>query len=425
MQRRKMMISILAGIMALIMVLGLVAMIIPTPASAANSSSELKNQLDALKAEKAAMDEKIKELEGKLSDNLGELEKMVTQKDVIDQEIFMLHEQVLNINEQISAYSLLIADKQEELEAAEARLEELNRKNKERIRAMEEDGALSYWSVLFQANDFSDLLDRLNMIEEIAASDQRRLKEMRDAAELVANAKAELETERAALEQTKLELKGSQEKLEIRRAEADELLAQLLATGDEYQKLVDAAEDEASRLDGAISDKKDEYEKQKYQEWLATSVPPTTQKPTQSSGGTGGSGTNINGITWLVPCNYILFTSAYGNRVHPITGKYSFHDGVDLAANKGTPIIASRSGIVDQAGYGSANGYYVYIDHMDGYQTRYLHMTHYIVKKGDYVSAGQVIGYMGSTGWSTGPHLHFGIYYNGKSVNPANYIKIR
>lgn len=425
MQRRKQWISILAGLLALVMVLGLVAMIVPTPASAANSSSEIKKQLDELKADKAAMDAKIKELEGKLSDNLKEMEKMVAQKDIIDQEIFMLHEQVLNINEQISAYSLLIADKQEELEAAQARLEELNKKNKERIRAMEEDGTLSYWSVLFQANDFSDLLDRLNMIEEIAASDQRRLKELSQAAELVANAKAELETERAALEQTKQELNQSQEKLELRRAEADELLAQLLATGDEYQKLVDAAEEEASRLDGAISDKNDEYEKKKYQEWLATSVPPTTKEPSYSSGGTAGTGTNVDGITWLVPCNYILFTSAYGNRVHPITGKWSFHDGVDLAAKQGTPIIASRSGVVDEVGYGTANGYYVYIDHMDGFQTRYLHMTHYIVKKGDYVTAGQVIGYMGSTGWSTGPHLHFGIYYNGKSVNPANYISIR
>lgn len=423
MQQRKRLIAIVAGILVAVMVFGLLGSIVPTLASAAESSSEIKKQLDALKKDKEKIDATIKDLQGKLSDNLTEMEQIVAQKNYIDQEIFALHEQVANITEQIAVYSLLIADKQEELTAAEIRLEELTLKNKERIRAMEEDGTLSYWSVLFQANDFSDLLDRLNMIQEIAASDQRRLDEMSKAAEEVANAKAELETERKALETTREELGTYQESLRVKRAEADKLLAQLVATGEEYQALVDAAEEEASKLEDDIEDKEDEYEDAKYQEWLATSVPPTTKPPVW--GGSAGEGSIIDGITWLVPCDYILFTSAYGMRYHPVYHRWSLHDGVDLAADEGTPIIASRSGVVDEAGFGSANGFYVYIDHMDGFQTRYLHMTHYIVDVGDYVSAGQVIGYMGSTGASTGPHLHFGIYYKGSSVNPANYINIR
>ena len=421
--KRRLMVSILAGVLAVVMILSIIFMVVPT-AGAASTSSELKQQLDALKADKAEIDQKIKELRGQLSSNLNEMEQIVAQKNVIDQEIFMLHEQVNNINSQIATYALLIADKQEELEAAEARLAELNEKNKERIRTMEEDGTLSYWSVLFQANDFADLLDRLNMVEEIAASDQRRLEEMSEAAKLVATTKAELETEMAVLEQTKAELKASEETLNVKRAEADALLTQLIATGKEYETLLDSAEQDVEALLGKIEDKEEEYDNAKYQEWLATSVPPTTRPP-QFSGGAAGEGNTVGGITWLVPCNYSNFSSPYGWRIHPVYGDWRFHSGVDLGASSGTPIIATRSGIVTLAEYSWSAGYWVTIDHMDGFESKYLHMTHYIVKKGDYVSAGQVIGYVGSTGTSTGPHLHFGIYYNGNSVNPANYINIR
>lgn len=424
MRNRKLWVSIMAGILATVMILSLIGSILPVLADAATSSSELKNQLDALKEDKNKIDATIAGLKGQLSDNMSEMEQIVNQKNVIDQEIFMLHEKVDNINEQIATYTLLIADKQEELDAAQKRLADLNEKNKERIRAMEEDGELSYWSVLFQASDFADLLDRINMVEEIAASDHRRLQEMSKAAKEVEDAKAELETERAALEQTKEELSVSQQELESKRVDADKLLTQLIATGEEYEALLDRAEQEVNDLLDKIDDKEKEYDNAKYQEWLATSVPPTT-KPPVFSGGVAGEGSVINGVTWLVPCNYVSFTSPYGNRYHPISGKWSFHNGVDLAGPSGTPIIASRSGVVTVATYDWAAGYYVTIDHTDGFETKYLHMTHYIVSVGDYVSAGQVIGYMGSTGSSTGSHLHFGVYYNGSSVNPAGYINIR
>ena len=112
-------------------------------------------------------------------------------------------------------------------------------------------------------------------------------------------------------------------------------------------------------------------------------------------------------------------------RIHPIYGDYRFHYGVDLSAPQGTPIYATRGGQVTIASYEAGGaGYWVSINHMDGFSSRYMHMTHFIVSPGQYVAAGQVIGYCGSTGGSTGPHLHFGIYYNGAAVNPAKYIKI-
>ena len=421
MMNRRLWVCIMAGILALVMVLGMIFMIVPTPANAATSSSELKQQLDALKAQKAENDAKIAELKNQYQANLDEFENIVAQKSVLDQEIFTLHDQVTNINSQIATYTLMIADKQAELDEAQARLDELTEQNKARIRAMEENGKLSYWSVLFRANSFADLLDRLNMIEEIAAADQRRLKEMSEAAEAVQKAKAELETEKEALEQTKQELEASRVELETKRTEADELLAKLIETGAEFDSLLDKAEQDASDLSDKISDKKDEYDDAKYQEWLATSVPPTTRPP-QFAGGAAGEGNTVGGKTWLIPCNYSTVSSPYGWRIHPVYGDQRFHNGVDLAAGTGTPIIATRSGIVSIAMYSWSAGYYVAIDHRDGFESKYMHMTHYIVSVGQYVSAGQVIGYVGSTGISTGPHLHFGISYAGTYVNPLAYI---
>ena len=422
MRKRKLFVSILAGVMAAILVLSLVAGVLPYLVNAAPTSSELKNQLDALKEDKKKIDSQIAELEGQLSDNLSDMKDIVNQKNTIDQQIFMLHEQVSNLNEQIVAYGNLIADKQDELDAAEARLAELNEKNKERIRTMEEDGSLSYWSVLFKANDFADLLDRLNMVEEIAAADQRRLKEMSEAAQVVADAKASLETEKAGLEENKKSLSATQEELEVKRTEADKLLSELMAAGEEYEALLAEAEAAAGQLADDIQDVKVAYDDAKYKEWLATSVPPTTSpKPT---GGSAGGSNIVAGITWLVPCSYTRYSSPFGYRVHPVYKDWRFHYGVDLAAPSGTPIIATRSGVVATAKFSSSAGYYVTVDHQDGFSSQYMHMTHYIVSEGDSVSAGQVIGYVGSTGTSTGPHLHFSILYNGSHVNPANYIKI-
>lgn len=426
MDKRKLIVSILAGLLALVMIFGLVAGFIPTQVSAA-SSSEIKKQLDALKEDKKAIQEEIAKLKDQIDENQSEMEKMVQKKDLIDQEIFLKYQEIANINEQISAYSLLIADKQEELVEAEARFAELSAKNKERIRAMEEGGQINYWSVLFQANSFSDLLDRLNMVQEIAAADQRRLKELDEAAKAVSAAKVSLEEEKAGMEVIKEELDAAQADLEVKREEADKILADLVATGAEYEALMEESEEKQDELSKQIANKQSEYNKAKYQEWLATSVPPTTKatspKPTSGGGGTGNN--TVGGIKWKVPINYTMVSSPFGYRYHPISGKYKMHYGVDLAAPKGRPIYATRGGTVSYTGYEAGGaGYWVQINHGDGYKSVYMHMTHYIVKTGQNVSQGQVIGYCGSTGGSTGPHLHFGISYNGTYVNPANYIKI-
>lgn len=222
MKNRKLWVSVIAGLLALAMLATLVAGILPRDASAA-TSSELKDQLNDLKGEKDKLMEKIEELEKQQSDNFHDMQSLINQKDIIDQQVALLYAEMQNVDDQIAAYSLLIADKQEELELAQKRLAELNQKNKERIRAMEEEGELSYWSVLFKANSFSDLLDRLNMINEIAAADRRRLKEMSEAAEIVEKAKADLTAEKAELEKTKIEQEKTRQTLEAKNAEADKI----------------------------------------------------------------------------------------------------------------------------------------------------------------------------------------------------------
>jgi murein DD-endopeptidase MepM/ murein hydrolase activator NlpD len=408
MDKRRLIISIIAGLLAALMIFGIVASIIPV--DAAKSSSQIKEEINDLKSDKKKIEKELAKLEGQLSSNLSEMKDIVAQKNVIDQQVGLLHEQIQNINDEILAYNELIADKQAELDAATARWQELSDKYKERIRTMEEDGSVSYWAVLFKAKSFPDLLDRLNMIQEIAASDQRRLQELNDAAQEVADAKASLVAEKTALEASKTELEATNAKLEESRAETDRLLKELIATGDKYQKLIDEAEAKESEAKATLSKLEYEYDAAKereYQEWLAQQKP----QGVPNSGG------------WVMPIRYDIVTSGYGYRIHPIYGTKRMHHGIDLAAPKGRAIVASRSGIVTNANYESDAGYNVTINHMDGFASVYMHMTHYIVSKGDKVVAGQVIGYCGSTGASTGPHLHFGIYYNGSSVNPAHYLR--
>ena len=184
MKNRKRLVSILSGILAAVMLLTLLLSILPTHASAA-SSSEIRKQINQLKKEKEELKDKIDDVKEQYQANENEIADIISRKNVIDQEIQLLSEQITNMNDQLSAYNLLIADKQDELDNAEGLYDQLNEENKLRVRTMEEEGEVSYWEVLFKANSFSDLLDRLNMVEEIAASDNRRLKQLSDAADAV------------------------------------------------------------------------------------------------------------------------------------------------------------------------------------------------------------------------------------------------
>jgi len=428
MKNRKKFVSIFAGIMAAIMLLTLVLSLIPVPASAA-SSREIKKQIEQLKKDKKELEAQIEDVKDQYEENEDEIEDIVDKKYAIDQEIVLLYEQIDNINQQISAYTLLIADQQDELDAAEDRYAALNEKNKERIRAMEEDGTVSYWAVLFKANSFSDLLDRLDMIDEIAAADKRRLQELREAAEAVVEAQNLLIAEKDEIELTRLELDETQQQLEDKQAESQKLLNQLIEKGYELEELHEKYEQDKNDLLDEIAKKQEEYEIQKeleYIAYMATYVPPTKapsgDSDDSSSGSTQATTPAVSSGGWMVPCSYVLLSSPFGNRKSPTAGASSNHQGVDLAGSRGTPIKASKAGVVTVRSSSRSAGNYVTIKHDNTYSSIYMHMENSIVKKGQTVSQGQVIGYMGDSGITTGVHLHFGIIKNGSYVNPASYM---
>ena len=432
MKNRKKMVSVMAGIMAFIMLLSLILGLLPTRVHAA-SSSEIRKQINKLKEEKEEIKDKISEVKEQYQQNENEIADIISRKNVIDQEIQLLYTQIENMNAQLSAYNVLIADKQEELDVAEANYQALSDENKIRIRAMEEEGAVTYWEVLFKANSFSDLLDRLNIVEEIAASDNRRMKELSQAADQVAVAQEELMGEKDEMEVAKQELDAAQEELDGKRQEADALIQELLTKADDLAALEAEFEAQEAEFLTMIAQKEEEFDEAKQREWeayMATYVPPTTTPPAGStnnststnSGSSGGSGGSYSG-GWVVPCSYTSITSPFGYRTAPTTGASTYHQGVDLDTGTGWPVVATRAGTA-YTGYGSAAGNYITIDHHDGFKSIYMHLSGFSVSNGTNVGAGQQIGLTGSTGVSTGDHLHFGISLNGVYVNPCSYVPL-
>ena len=397
--------SLTALVLAAVLVVG----VLPTQAQAAKSSSAIQQELNALKNENKAIQAEINAIQSQYDANASEIQDLVNQKNAVDQEISLLNAQVENLNEQIAAYSQLIADSQDELDIAQFTLNGLNEKHKLRIRAMEEEGTVSYWSVIFEANSFIDMLDRINMMQEIAASDQARLEEMRQAAAQVEAAQEQMLLGKAELEVSNAELAESQAILEERRTASDAILRELAKKQDEFQAMLDESEALQDDLMLSIAAKEKELADAKYEEKLAA----------QAAAG----GAPASDATWVTPVSGYTLTSPFGMRMHPVLGYERMHNGIDMACAQGTPIYATRAGKVTTASYQAGGaGYYVSINHLDGFSSIYMHMTHYVVSAGQTVSQGQLIGYVGSTGVSTGPHLHFGISYAGSYVNPLAYI---
>ena len=381
----------------------------------AKSSDEIRDELGQLEQQAEENRKEMEELEEKISQNFSQMETLVESKDAIDRQISLLYDQRDNLTAQIRAYGQLVADRQEQLDTARSDLEALREQYKDRIRAMEEQGNLSYWSVLFKASSFADLLDRLQMIREIAEADQRRMEELSRAAEDVETAKKELEGEKESLEASRQELEALEAALTEKRALAEEMLRQLVEREAEFRELLAQSEEKQDSLMEQLAQKETELDEAEYREWLESYVPPVTQEPTPEI--------PESDSDWITPVSGYVLSSPFGMRMHPILGYERMHNGIDMACDEGTPIYASRGGVVAVADYQAGGaGNYVQIDHGDGYKSIYMHMTRYIVSPGQYVAPGQIIGYVGNTGLSKGNHLHFGISYNGTYVNPLEYI---
>lgn len=407
-------------VLAAVMLLGLVSSALIIMVNAA-SSADIKKELNGLRNEQAELKKQRDALQAQINENKSKTQTLVEKKSDIDQQISVTQASIDNLNEQIQQYSLLIANKQSELEASQAEEQRLNEQYKTRIRSMEETGSISYWAILFGANSFSDLLDKIDVIQEIAKADQLMLEKMKAISEQIASERTELEAQLAELDATKQELGTQEQELEAQRAEQDELLNEMLKAYEEMNAdYMQNMADEAA-LSEEIAKSEAAYYEALSKEEAARIAEQNRQNNNKGSSSNSSGATNTGG--WLYPLPYqCQVTDSYGYRIHPLTKKYSWHNGVDFAANAGTAILATKSGTVTTATYAEAWGYYVVINHGDGYSSLYAHQPSLSVSVGQYVTQGQTIGYVGSTGYSTGPHLHFTIYYNGSDVNPFNYI---
>ena len=382
--------------------------VLPSPVFAA-SSKEIQKQIDGLKSKKAELQKEIDAIQKDYDANFSEMEALVAEKNTIDQEMTLISSKIEATNEEITAYSQLIADTQEELEDAQEKLRDLSEAHRQRIQVMEEEGKLSYWEVLFQANSFTDLLDRMNMIEEINAADRRRIEQMRIAADIVNATQMNLANEKSALEDVRAELDQEEAVLAEKSLQYYDLLYELEQKAEEFEVLIAESEILQEELMAEIAAKEKDLKEAKYDEYLARLALQGDNPPSNAS--------------WTTPVSGYRLTSAFGMRKHPVLKVTRMHNGIDMACPAGTPIYATRAGTVTRTAYqASGAGNYVSINHLDGFSSIYMHMTHYVVSQGQTVSQGQLIGYVGNTGISTGDHLHFGVSYAGTYVNPLAYI---
>ena len=386
----------------------------------------LKNQASSLTDKKDAIQSELSKLEKSKNTALN-------QKFRLEEKISIIQEQIRISEETIAKYGEMIAIK--EVELAEAQAEEARYYDEfcSRVRSMEERGEISYWAVLFNASSFSDLLDRVSAISEVVDYDNMVMDQLEAARQAVADAKKELEENKAAEEATKAELAAQKSELETERAKVNTLINQISSQADVYEEKLHDLEDDSVSLSQQIKQAEATYAAQIAAQKKAdaearrkAAEAAAQQQNHNNSGGSGNSGTPtvVIGGNYIWPLSgYRRVTSPFGNRICPFHGA-EFHGGVDIPAPSGTPIMATKGGVVIISAYGSSYGNYVVVAHSDGGRSLYAHMSFRSVSAGQSVSQGTVLGGVGTTGSSTGNHLHFELWMgNSQStrVNPVAY----
>ena len=371
------------------------ALVMPAGPALAVSQSEidaLEEQRDELKAQREEMQAGIDELKNQQAGVLEQKRALDEQNEVYRQELEL-------IEEQVSLYTRLVDEKAAELEKATADEAEQLAIYKQHVRAMEENGEYTYLSIIFGSKSLSQLMSNLDMIGEIMDADKRIYDQYTAAREDAEEIKAEYETTLSALADKQAEYEAEKADLEAKIAEANDMIAQLEeeinSNYDLYLEVL--AQEEA--LESDIQSMIAEMERQE----AANSITSTG--------------------TYIWPLPGYSPGSAYGWRMHPIYHEMRFHAGEDIGAPSGTPILAADSGMATViADNGNGYGNYIMINHGGGRVTLYAHMSAFAISNGATVSQGQVIGYVGSTGNSTGPHLHFEVRVNGATTDPKSYF---
>ena len=396
------------------------------------------DKLDSLKSQASQLNEQGSSLKNQLSGLQNEADSKLEEKAVLEQQISVLSAQIVNTQALIEEYDVQIADKQVELENAQQKADEYYQLFLARFRDLEEQGSVSYWSILFDAASFSDLLDRISFIADVVHYDNQIVDQLQAARQAVADAKADLETNQAEQVQAKTDLESQQAELSTDEAAVDAAIAEINSKADVYQSQLDEIKSQADALDEQIAAAQKEYEAQVAAEKAAAekaaaekaaaekaAQEAANKKNNSSSNSNSNSSSSSSGsgrISMVWPCASTRVTSEFGKRNSPTAGASTYHKGIDIGASTGTAIYAAASGTVTEAGYSSSRGNYVVIYHSNGVSTAYMHCSALYVSSGDKVSQGQNIAAVGSTGISTGPHLHFSVIEDGTYVNPRNYV---
>lgn len=407
---KKKAISIVCIVLAFLMMVTLVVSVVGSLGALA---ADEQDQIDALEQQKIELQSQQASIQTNINDLMAQQADVIEQKAAMDEKNELARQEIELINEQIDVYTDLIEQKARELEKAEAAEQAQYDLYCKRVRAMEEEGSYTYLDILFQCRSLSDVLSAIDMIGEIMDADKRLFEEDKTARENTEKVKAEYEGTLQQLGEKQETLEAEKAELEAQIAAAVEVINQLEndieAAKAEYAKAA-AAEAAAQASINAIIAQMQAEEEAARQE---------AAENNQQYTGTGSTATG----TYIWPCPSSTYvTSAFGMREHPLFGDERPHSGIDIAGSAGSEVLAADSGTVAVATYSSSYGNYVTIYHSNGDYTLYAHMSSLAVTAGQNVTQGDVIGYVGSTGWANGPHLHFEIRVNGSTVDPLSYF---
>ena len=395
---KKKMKKFFAFAMALVMTMSVMLSCLSVSAFAVTQS-----EIDALKSQKSQLASQKNSLQSTINSLQGQQNDQIALKNALDEKNAITVKQILNLNEQIELHTQLIEQKTKEVDEAQKVADAQLEKYKVRVRAMEESGRYNYFEVLFGASSIGEFLSLIDDIGDIMRSDKELEDAYRQSVADLKVVKTEYEQAKAEMEDSKTELKPLKAQQEKDIAEAASVIASLQGDISSNSSLLSQLSEQEKQLNADIQKKVDELNKQQ-----------EANKGNNGSGSTVGTGN----LVWPSYCTYI--TSRQGPRTHPITGEYRNHGGTDIGASYGSAIYAADSGTVVRSadGWNGGWGNYVMIDHGNGMQTLYAHMSSRAVSVGQTVSRGQTIGYVGSTGMSTGAHLHFELYINGSRIDP-------
>lgn len=387
----------------------LFAMFMDTTYASSEIEESIKQKQEAIK--KAEEDKK------KLQSGLTDIKKIVdsleSEKSNLESYVTKLDASLATIEEKITELKTLISDKEDEIEKTTEELKVAEEKEKEQYEAMKarikflyEKGDVFYVELLFSSNSFGDFINKADYVEQLSDYDSTMLEEFKQNREFIETCKAELEAEQEVLKEAKAKVDEEQKNLE---------------------SLISSKEQEINKYEGDISNKQQaikEYEADiAAQTATIQALEAAVAEEKRKLEAENGTAITYDGgmFKWPAP-SYTRISDDYGNRTHPILGVQQFHNGVDMAAPGGSPILAAYDGDVVAAAYNGSMGNYVMINHGDGLYTIYMHASSLYVSQGQSVARGDKIAAVGSTGRSTGNHLHFSVRLNGSYVSPWNYL---